>query len=311
MPTHRTSTCSRSTRCPSKAPTAPRRPRRTSRSPTSPRSRRCSRQARRAGTALPRARKTVWVTELNWESAPPAPVASPAGCRRCGSRALCTACGSPASGSPSGSSCRSLSPTLTLATPTAGRRPDLAPRRPLQPRSRRRPRDRSGQAVPARLHAALRSAARRPRARARVGAADAPAPAGPAAAPDARAACGARSPHCTPTVRRVLNRLLPLRGRHGAASRERNAAQRERGGGTHSQPSMRPGWPASQPRICAARRGRPERYAVAGSPWRSAVPSPAAGTKLIACSASAVIVRLGFTPTFAGIAEPSQTSRFS
>ncbi len=32
---------------------------------------------------------------------------------------------------------------------------------------------------------------------------------------------------------------------------------------------------------------------------------------LIACSASAVIVRLGFTPTFAGIAAPSTTSRFS
>jgi hypothetical protein len=29
-------------------------------------------QARRAGTALPRIRKTVWVTELNWESDPPA-----------------------------------------------------------------------------------------------------------------------------------------------------------------------------------------------------------------------------------------------
>ncbi len=29
-------------------------------------------QARRAGTALPRTRKTVWVTELNWESDPPA-----------------------------------------------------------------------------------------------------------------------------------------------------------------------------------------------------------------------------------------------
>ena len=37
----------------------------------------------------------------------------------------------------------------------------------------------------------------------------------------------------------------------------------------------------------------------------------AAGTWLIACSASAVIVRLGFTPTLAGIADPSQTRRFS
>jgi hypothetical protein len=36
-----------------------------------------------------------------------------------------------------------------------------------------------------------------------------------------------------------------------------------------------------------------------------------AATWLIACSAIAVIVRLGFTPTLAGIAEPSQTSRFS
>ena len=39
-------------------------------------------------------------------------------------------------------------------------------------------------------------------------------------------------------------------------------------------------------------------------------PLPAA-TWLIACSAIAVIVRLGLTPTLAGIAEPSQTSRFS
>jgi hypothetical protein len=37
----------------------------------------------------------------------------------------------------------------------------------------------------------------------------------------------------------------------------------------------------------------------------------AGGTALIACSASAVIVSDGFTPTFAGIAAPSQTSRFS
>ena len=36
-----------------------------------------------------------------------------------------------------------------------------------------------------------------------------------------------------------------------------------------------------------------------------------AATWLIACSAIAVIVRLGLTPTLAGIAEPSQTSRFS
>ena len=36
-----------------------------------------------------------------------------------------------------------------------------------------------------------------------------------------------------------------------------------------------------------------------------------AGTWLIACSAIAVMVRLGFTPTLAGTAAPSQTSRFS
>ena len=44
---------------------------------------------------------------------------------------------------------------------------------------------------------------------------------------------------------------------------------------------------------------------------RSASAPAAAGIRLIACSASAVIVSDGFTPTFAGIAEPSQTSRFS
>ena len=35
------------------------------------------------------------------------------------------------------------------------------------------------------------------------------------------------------------------------------------------------------------------------------------GIRLIACSARAVIVRLGLTPGLAGIAAPSQTSRFS
>lgn len=35
-------------------------------------------QAQRAGTALPRAHKPVWVTELNWESSPPAPGGVPA-----------------------------------------------------------------------------------------------------------------------------------------------------------------------------------------------------------------------------------------
>ena len=44
-------------------------------------------------------------------------------------------------------------------------------------------------------------------------------------------------------------------------------------------------------------------------PWRRGPCS--AGTWLIACSASAVIVSDGLTPTLAGIAEPSQTSRFS
>lgn len=37
----------------------------------------------------------------------------------------------------------------------------------------------------------------------------------------------------------------------------------------------------------------------------------AAGTWLIACSASAVIVRLGLTPGLVGITEPSQMRRFS
>src|SRR3954454_11656683 len=38
---------------------------------------------------------------------------------------------------------------------------------------------------------------------------------------------------------------------------------------------------------------------------------PPQATRLIASSASAVMVRLGFTPTLAGTAAPSQTSRFS
>ena len=41
------------------------------------------------------------------------------------------------------------------------------------------------------------------------------------------------------------------------------------------------------------------------------VSSPAGGISVIARSAIAVIVRLGFTPMFAGTAAPSQTSRFS
>ena len=42
-----------------------------------------------------------------------------------------------------------------------------------------------------------------------------------------------------------------------------------------------------------------------------APPACRGATWLIACSVSAVMVRLGLTPTLAGIAEPSQTSRFS
>ena len=36
-----------------------------------------------------------------------------------------------------------------------------------------------------------------------------------------------------------------------------------------------------------------------------------AGIRLIACSAIAVMVRLGLTPGLAGTAAPSQTSRFA
>jgi hypothetical protein len=49
--------------------------------------------------------------------------------------------------------------------------------------------------------------------------------------------------------------------------------------------------------------------AVAGS--EATATPPAGGMRLIACSASAVIVRLGLTPTFAGTAAPSHTSKFS
>lgn len=55
--------------------------------------------------------------------------------------------------------------------------------------------------------------------------------------------------------------------------------------------------------------------AIALSAGAAAAPSPVAdataGTWLIACSANAVIVSDGFTPTLAGTAEPSHTSRFS
>ena len=65
--------------------------------------------------------------------------------------------------------------------------------------------------------------------------------------------------------------------------------------------------PPAQPARSAGAGGR---YAAARSA-SGATAIPAAGTALIACSASAVIVSEGLTPTFAGIAEPSQTSRFS
>ena len=56
---------------------------------------------------------------------------------------------------------------------------------------------------------------------------------------------------------------------------------------------------------------RQAQAARAGSAALPVAAAAASGTKLIARSASAVIVRLGLTPTFAGTTEPSQTSRFS
>jgi hypothetical protein len=55
--------------------------------------------------------------------------------------------------------------------------------------------------------------------------------------------------------------------------------------------------------------GKRSAYAAARASTLPVAGSPMAGTWLIACSASAVIVSDGLTPTFAGIAEPSQTSR--
>ena len=59
---------------------------------------------------------------------------------------------------------------------------------------------------------------------------------------------------------------------------------------------------------------RRKRYADAGcaaSERRGSASPPLGGISLIACSARAVMVRLGLTPTLAGTAAPSQTSRFS
>ena len=76
--TRRTSTCWRSTRCRSATPIGRPRPRWTSRSPTPRRSQGCCGRAERLHTALPAGAKPVWVTELNWESSPPAPAGVPA-----------------------------------------------------------------------------------------------------------------------------------------------------------------------------------------------------------------------------------------
>ena len=56
--------------------------------------------------------------------------------------------------------------------------------------------------------------------------------------------------------------------------------------------------------------GRPLAAARAASGSRGGAPSSFGSTCAIACSASAVIVRLGLTPGLAGIAAPSQTIRF-
>ncbi len=59
------------------------------------------------------------------------------------------------------------------------------------------------------------------------------------------------------------------------------------------------------------RESRRDAYPARMARASSSLAAAAAGTKLIARSASAVIVRLGLTPTLAGTTDPSQTSRFS
>ena len=63
-------------------------------------------------------------------------------------------------------------------------------------------------------------------------------------------------------------------------------------------------------RRLGATRGSAAAGRAASGRWRGSAPS-LAGPWLIACSALAVIVRLGLTPGLAGIAAPSQTIRFS
>ncbi len=202
-------------------------------------------RAERLHTALPRGRKPVWVTELNWESAPQSPHGVPGRLQALWiSRALHRLW-------VAGVGVRRLAvpgrplPRSAAGDPDGRHRHGSAARRPLQPGPRWRTRGGSSQAVPARLHPPLRPAARGPRERARLGAPDAPRSAGPAATQGAgrRVADGrpsARRPGC-----RAQHAAPTARG-NDAARGQRDAPQRFSAGAVGSEPPVSGGgWPAT------------------------------------------------------------------
>ena len=109
-----------------------------------------------------------------------------------------------------------------------------------------------------------------------------------------------RRPDAAARLRRLGARLLPQVPEQ-APRLHRRVLERRQLGLRRPAPRRR--------RLTLARDGRLAGRAASGR-WRGSSPS-LAGIRLIACSALAVIVRLGLTPGLAGIAAPSVTSRFS
>ena len=182
-------------------------------------------QAERAGTALPAGAKPVWVTELNWESAPPAPGGVPDRLQaQWISRALHRLWVAGV-GLVDWQFLIDPYPAERAGTPTGGIDRIPAPGGALQRRGRRQSRKRPAEAVPARLHVPVRPAAGGPRARPRVGAADGTRTGRPVATAGAwRCVAGDRAPARRPQRRAQRPRLAG--GRRAVAPGERGAEQR-------------------------------------------------------------------------------------
>ena len=182
------------------------------------------RQAEHAHTALPEGHKRVWVTELDWESAPQSPQGVPPSLQAAWvSRALHRLWVAGVS-LVSWEYLLDAYPGVQLDTATGGIVEVPRPAAGLCPRRSRRPaRERNPQAVPARLRVSVRSPARRCHPRAHLGAGDAVTPTRARAARAAR-----RNVEDHRVVRAdgsgVLNALVPLRGSMRLRARLPNAA---------------------------------------------------------------------------------------